>query len=226
MGFKDWKNQKWFPYTVASCSAVLLFVILTNLSSIGSTMGKVYHFFSPVVIGVVLAYIVEPFVARLQNSLFRKIKSKKLNRSLSVTMTLVIVTLLLVLILATLIPQLIGSISMFVSNFDTYVDQLQAWLEKLNVGVLRHIDLSGFIETNLSTLTDLESQLPEYLDTLEDGDHTVSVVLKDGTPVTATFTTKTAISPMTGDAAPGVLWIMELVGALTLMLYEVRKRRV
>lgn len=166
MGFKDWKNQKWFPYTIASCSAVLLFVILTNLGSLGRTLGNIYHMFSPVVIGGVLAYIVEPFVSRLQKGLFRKIKNQKLNRTLSVTMTLVIITLLLVLILATLIPQLVESITMFFSNFDSYVDQLQAWLENLNVGILKHIDLSDFIAVNLSTLTNLESQLPEYMDAI------------------------------------------------------------
>lgn len=165
MGFKDWKNQKWFPYTVAACSAVLLFVILTNLSGICGALGKVFQFFSPVVIGGVLAYIVEPFVVRLQAGLFRKIKNKKLNRSLSVTLALVIVILLLVLILATLIPQLVGSVTMFINNLDTYVDQLQAWLEKLNGGFLKkRVNLSGFIESNLSSLTNLESKLPEYLE--------------------------------------------------------------
>ena len=165
MGFKDWKNQKWFPYTVAACSAVLLFVVLTNLGGIFRTIGRVCRFFSPVVIGVVLAYIVEPFVVRLQKGLFRKIKNKKLNRALSVILSLVAVIMLLVLILATLIPQLVNSITTFISNFDGYVTQLEKWLENLNGGFLKvHIDLSGLLESNLNSLSNLESQLPNYWD--------------------------------------------------------------
>ena len=165
MGFKDWKNQKWFPYTVAACSAVLLFVVLTNLGGIFRTIGRVCRFFSPVVIGVVLAYIVEPFVVRLQKGLFRKIKNQKLNRALSVILSLVAVIMLLVLILATLIPQLVNSITTFISNFDGYVTQLEKWLENLNGGFLKvHIDLSGLLESNLNSLSNLESQLPNYWD--------------------------------------------------------------
>ena len=165
MGFKDWKNQKWFPYTVAACSAVVLFVVLTNLGGIFRTIGKVGQFFSPVVIGVVLAYIVEPFVVRLQRGLFRKIKNKKLNRALSVLLSLVVVIMLLVLILATLIPQLVNSITTFISNFEGYVTQLEKWLENLSGGFSKiNIDLSGLLESNLNSLSNLESQLPNYLD--------------------------------------------------------------
>lgn len=165
MGLKDWKNQKWFPYTVAACSAVLLYVILMNLGGIGKALGKVCQYFSPVLIGIILAYIIEPFVARLQRGLFRKIKNKKLNRSLSVMVVLVVVILLLVIILATLIPQLAGSITMFISNFDDYVIQLENWLMGLSGGFLKkHIDLSGILKSNLNSLSDLENQLPNYLD--------------------------------------------------------------
>ena len=165
MGFKDWKNQKWFPYTVAACSAVVLFVVLTNLGGIFRTIGKVGQFFSPVVIGVVLAYIVEPFVVRLQRGLFRKITNKKLNRALSVLLSLVVVIMLLVLILATLIPQLVNSITTFISNFEGYVTQLEKWLENLSGGFSKiNIDLSGLLESNLNSLSNLESQLPNYLD--------------------------------------------------------------
>ena len=165
MGFGDWKNQKWFPYTVASCSGVLLYVILMNLSTIGGTLGRVLQYFSPVVIGCVLAYIMEPFVIRLQKGLFRKIKKKKLNRLASVVFALTIAIVLLTLILVSLIPQLIGSITMFLSNFDTYLEQLQKWLESFNGGFLKkYVDLSGFFESNLNSLIHLESKLPEYLE--------------------------------------------------------------
>lgn len=165
MGFGDWKNQKWFPYTVASCSGVLLFVILMNLSTIGNILGRVFQYFSPVVIGCVLAYVMEPFIMRLQKGLFRKIKKKKLNRLLSVVLTLAIAIVLLTVILVSLIPQLIGSITTLLSNFDTYLEQLQKWLESLNGGFLKkYVDLTGFFESNLNSLIHLESKLPNYLE--------------------------------------------------------------
>ena len=165
MRFGDWKNKKWFPYTVATCSAVLLFVILMNLGSIGGAVRKLCSYFSPVVIGIVVAYVIEPLVMYIQKKVFFRIKSKKLNRTLSVILALTFVLLLLVLILSALIPQLFNSLTTFAGNFDTYSAQLETLLENLSsrFGAL-HLDLSGILESNINLLNNLESHLPAYLD--------------------------------------------------------------
>ena len=165
MKYKDWKNKKWFPYTVATCSAVLLFVFLMNLSGIGRVLGKVYSFFSPVVIGIVLAYIIEPLVTYLQKSVFSKIKKKKLNRSLSVILALVIEIFLLALILSFLIPQLFNSLTTFIGNYNVYAAKLQTMLDNLGSRVLKtHLDLSDLFKSNLDLLNHLQNQLPNYVD--------------------------------------------------------------
>ena len=165
MKYKDWKNKKWFPYTVATCSAVLLFVFLMNLSGIGRVLGKVYSFFSPVVIGIVLAYIIEPLVTYLQKSVFSKIKKKKLNRSLSVILALVIEIFLLALILSFLIPQLFNSLTTFIGNYNVYAAKLQTMLDNLGSRFLKtHLDLSDLFKSNLDLLNHLQNQLPNYVD--------------------------------------------------------------
>ncbi len=180
MDFNEWKNKKWFPYTVATCSAVLLYAVLMNLGGIGKVLGQVFRFFSPVVIGIALAYIVEPLVTYLQNRVFRKVKSKKMNRSLSVILALVIEIFFLVLILSSLIPQLINSLTTFVANYNTYSAQLQAWLENLSDRFLMmHIDLSRTFESNVNLLNQLDSQLPDLLNRIiaassEVGEHVVN----------------------------------------------------
>ncbi len=165
MRFGDWKEKKWFPYTVATCSAVVLFVILMNLGSIGGALGKLCSYFSPVVIGIVVAYVIEPLVMYIQKKVFFGIKNKKLNRTLSVILALIVVLLILVIILSALIPQLFNSLVTFVGNFDTYSGQLETMLENLSsrFGAM-HLDLSGILKSNINLLNNLENHLPDYLD--------------------------------------------------------------
>ena len=167
MKFGGWKNKKWFPYTVATCSAVLLFVILMNLGSIGLAVKKLCSYFSPVVIGIVVAYVIEPLVMYIQKKVFFRIKNKKLNRTLSVILVLIFILLLSVLILSALIPQLFNSLITFAGNLDTYSAKLETLLENMSgrFGAL-HLDLSGILKSNINMLNDLEDSLPVYLDSI------------------------------------------------------------
>ena len=71
---KKWYEAKWVHYTIAACSAVLLFVILNNLGTEWAAVKKFIGFFSPVLFGAIIAYIVDPLAVFFEKRLFGKMK--------------------------------------------------------------------------------------------------------------------------------------------------------
>ena len=59
---KNWLDQKWGAYTVATCSAVVLYLVLSHLNLFARGIHAIYGFVSPVFIGVVIAYVFDPLV--------------------------------------------------------------------------------------------------------------------------------------------------------------------
>ena len=59
---KEWLKQRWVPYTIATCSAVLLYLFFTNLNHINSGIGTFFSYLSPVIYGIIIAYVINPLV--------------------------------------------------------------------------------------------------------------------------------------------------------------------
>lgn len=124
MKWFKWRNTKWGAYTFAACAAVLLLVILEHLGVIGKALGTFIGFFTPVIYGAVIAYVMDFFVTLLERKVFFKMKSKKKARTVSVIVDTVFVIVLFVLLVIAVIPQVISSITGFFSNWDSYVHAL------------------------------------------------------------------------------------------------------
>ncbi len=133
MNFRPEKpNRQWTTYALALCVAVLFYVILTHLGVIFRYIGTFLGFFSVVFWGLVIAYILDPFVKFLQKTLCKNIKKEQANRSLSVFLALVVVLAFIVLLFVALIPQIVSSIVRVYENIDTYSGGLAALAETIN----------------------------------------------------------------------------------------------
>ena len=99
-------EKRWGAYTVATCSAVVLYLVLSHLNLFAKGIGAVYGFISPVFIGIVIAYVVDPLVVFIQVHLFKKMKSERIARNLSVLISVLFLIVLFVVLLAGLIPQI------------------------------------------------------------------------------------------------------------------------
>ena len=150
-------ETKWFPYTVAACIAVLLYVLLDNMGSITNGLMTFLGYFSSIVWACVLAYIMNPLAKLLDSKVFRKIENASLRWTASVVGTVIIVVLVIAFLLGTLIPQLANSAMMLLGNMDTYLASLQDLLESLN--------LTGFlnVEQLMDSSSDVAKQLQSYL---------------------------------------------------------------
>jgi len=153
------RDRKWYPYAVAACIAVLLYVLLIRLPDVRRGIGKFIGYFRPVILGCVIAYIVNPLATLLSETMFRFIRKEKNRFTISCIVAFILVAALLVFSLMILIPQLISSIGTFIGNLDSYVESLGTWLEKIGLSKdLLDLDyLIGSSEVEDTTKTIMES---------------------------------------------------------------------
>ena len=122
---KDALGKNWVPYTVATCSAVLLYFALNNIGLLFQGLSALYSFAVPVVVAVIIAYVLNPMVTFMHHTFFGRMQSEKWGRNLGVLTTVLLVVLSISLLLLALVPQIIASIITFAENFDSYTKSLQ-----------------------------------------------------------------------------------------------------
>ena len=106
---------------VIACSAVVLYVLLTNIVGVWNVIVHILGYFAPLILGCVLAYLVNPLAKWFESRIFKKVKKENIRWSVSAVIAFVTVILLLTFLLGTVIPQLVDSIKTFSGNFDGYV---------------------------------------------------------------------------------------------------------
>jgi len=161
---KNWLKENWVAYSVSICIGILFCAILFNLQNIFTGLGILYKYISPVIWGVILAYLLNPIMTFFENTLFSKIKKKGIKRALSLLLTVVSIILIIVILLVALIPQIVGSIMTIVENFDSYVYTAQELLASLNtLAEGFKIDITTITDFFKNLITKFSSNLPENI---------------------------------------------------------------
>lgn len=157
MNWKNIKNQTWFPYTVAVCSGVILYMILSNLSVFAKIFGFISDYFGTVILGVAIAYIINPLAKWIQKSVLGK--SGKSGWGVSSLVALFLVLLVFILLGVTVIPQLVSSVRTFADNIDGYVATAENMIAEM--GLAQNEFVQTMIESSnhiLDSLGDLISK--------------------------------------------------------------------
>lgn len=129
---KQFKENKYFHFGVMllgvfAVSMVLLAIVL-NLEAVGNILRSIGKVFSPLVIGVVLAYLMNPLMnfmdRRLKPFLLRRRvsedKAHRWSRAISLIFAVAVFAFLVYEFCALLLPQLYQSIKGIVENFASY----------------------------------------------------------------------------------------------------------
>ena len=162
---KDLLEKRWAAYTLATCSAVVLYFLLSNVSDIFKGIGFVYRIISPLITGLIIAYIIDPFVTFLQNTVFSNVKSEHTKKKLSVTVALVGIAIFIILLMVALIPQIVVSIKTLFGNMDNYIRSLQGFLQTASIEAAeRVIDISGITRFGDDILNVAGKKIPENFD--------------------------------------------------------------
>lgn len=161
---KNLLKEKWAAYTIALCSAVLLYMVLTHLGTIGQVLGKLWKVCSPVIMAFVIAYVLDPLVKIYSKYVFHNISADRLRHNLSVILSFVTVIVFFAILMVALVPQIIDSAVTFAGNLNSYVRSFQGLMRQLNRFALSHdIDLSQFISSSDELLQSITRTLPDNL---------------------------------------------------------------
>ncbi len=156
------RNKKWYNNAVAIVIGVVSYVALTNLDTINVFLRNVGGYFAPIFFGGVIAYLVNPLANALCSRLFKNIKNETLKWTLAVFLGMFLVILVLSALLFMLVPQLIESTMLLVSNMDGYITRLNTLIESMNLGTL---DIGLQLEEMVGSSEDLIKTASQFLST-------------------------------------------------------------
>ncbi len=106
---------------LTGCIVALVYVLLQHFADIRRFLGGFFELISPFVSGLVLAYLLNLILSGLERLFLHRIGNKKLMRTLSLILTVVLAVLLIAGLLFAIIPQLIKSISTLVAEVQAYL---------------------------------------------------------------------------------------------------------
>lgn len=171
--FNKVKDQIWFQLTVALAIVVAFYFILQHLGSIWTGVKIIWNIIVPLIVGLIIAYIVDPLIRLFERTLFVKMKRRRIARYISIAISVVLVLAFLVAVLWILIPQLVESVQTLISNLGGYMANLEGWLKGLG---------GGFFEDKIDDInfTDISSRLVNWLGRIVSGENIISAGVSVG----------------------------------------------
>ena len=163
-------NRRYFKWGLTALVvifiSILLVVIFTNLPGFFTVLASIGKILSPLISGVVIAFLLNPLVnfvdCRLRPLLQKKLKAqtaKNLSRTAGIVMALIVAGILVYGFFAMLLPQLYESVMNIVDNASTYFNSIETWATNVledNPDIQGYVDkgleqLRGFIENWVKT---------------------------------------------------------------------------
>lgn len=133
MNKKPLRERPWYPNAIALCIAAAVFAALMHFEAVLGAVGSFFSFFSPVVVGCLIAYIMAPLAKLYRRSIFRGIKKIKIRATLANALTIITVLLFILFMLLVTLPQLIESVSTFAGNINGYVAALDELMNRWQI---------------------------------------------------------------------------------------------
>ena len=115
--------------------AIVIFA-LVNFEKILSILGYIVNIFSPFLLGVILAFILNVLNNFIERRVFGKIKPSKMwnkiKRPVSITLSLILVFVIIIFVINLLIPQLRNSVTLFINTLPEYKEDIVDVLYKFD----------------------------------------------------------------------------------------------
>lgn len=175
---KNLMDKPWFSNTIAICVGVILYMILKNFASVKLFFDGIMKVLSPIIGGLIMAYLIDPVAVFFENKILKKWKHQKTRRGISVLFSILVLLGIIALFFRLVIPSLIESANMIYENRNMYaeqIDKLILIINSWNMGL--HINL-GDLTGELTRL--LNYVVNYFADNME---HVISVSQNVGSAV-------------------------------------------
>ena len=114
------KNKTIFYLTYA----ILLAFVVFNYETVFAILSDILALATPLYIAIIIAFILNIPMRKIEHLYGKKIKRKGLKRGLSIATTLILAVILIILFSAFIIPRLGESIALIITNIFNYADRL------------------------------------------------------------------------------------------------------
>ncbi len=158
--------KNWLPRAVALSIAVVIYVVLTNFLSLWNGIKIFLGYFSPVFLGCVIAYLVNPLSKLLKRSMFSKMQKERRRQFFSNALAFVVVLAVIALLMAILIPQLVEGVSTFTTNLDSYLESIRTAFPGLNKSFGRFLNKPDVLASREKLLSAAASAISNNADSL------------------------------------------------------------
>ena len=159
MNKKKLQSKPWYAGAVAACIAVVLYVVLTRPGAVIALIEHFIGYFFPLLLGCIIAYLVNPLSRFFNRSVCKSIKNEKKKADVSNILAFVSVFLIVALLLLVSVPQLITSIADFAGNLKDYVKTFEDMLLRWDLLGRLGLDSSNLI----SSTEDIMQKAGTYL---------------------------------------------------------------
>lgn len=164
---KNWEQKPWAPYTVATCSAVVLYMVLAHLPLFAGWLATLIGILEPVLVGVLLAYLIDPIARFFQQKPLGKIKNKKFSRNIAVIAAVLSIVIMVFLLILAIVPPLVKSTSTLAANIGGYLTTFEATLDQMAVGLgSLNIDFTSFSGVGDELVGKLSELAPSGMDSI------------------------------------------------------------
>ena len=84
---KEYISQRWGVYSLAAIVGVVTFLGLSHLGDMFSWLKWVINLMSPIIIGIIIAYLVDLIVVFFEKRVFKKMKNARARFSMKTDLT-------------------------------------------------------------------------------------------------------------------------------------------
>lgn len=128
-------KRRWILGVILYAVVFFLVVAISNLEAVNSFLSRLLGVLAPVLLGLAIAYLINPLFRLLERRVFHRLRSAWLRRTLSLLLTYVIAFALICGLVLLIVPQLVDSIRVFAANFNSQLDSLIQSLNSLIEGL-------------------------------------------------------------------------------------------
>lgn len=158
---KNEKNSILKAIYILGTTFIVIFAI-ANKTSLSGWWSKIQAVINPVVIGFIIAYLINPLYRTLTGKVLGKIRKEKLRNGISLVITYIIVLAALSFLIGSIIPQVVTSYKDLESKFSSYlqaaIDWANGFIQNSNLFNGEYSDVFDFIDTN-----DLQTKLSDFI---------------------------------------------------------------
>ena len=132
---KDHGNHQLINRLLLITGGFLLLLMIAFYREINVWLEVVIDILSPVILGLVFAYLLNPIFRLFERRVFYRVYPSAARRALSLILSYVAAILLVALIALLILPQLVSTLMNFITNYQVYVDSTIASVNGMIQGI-------------------------------------------------------------------------------------------